>query len=84
MNAIKKARRLIEADPATDSAKTLSKLVLALESETQFDLSSLYEMDIASFELATEILVEWRIDRYYVGKAKLFDLSYQVEQMSLS
>lgn len=84
MNAIKKARRLIEADPATDSAKTLSKLVLALESETQFDLSSLYEMDIASFELGTEILVEWRIDRYYVGKAKLFDLSYQVEQMSLS
>lgn len=84
MHAIKKARRLIETDPTTDSAKTLAKLVLALESETQFDLSSLYDMDIASFELATDILVEWRIDRYYAGKAKLFDLSYQVEQMSLS
>lgn len=84
MHAIKKARRLIEADPTTHSAKTLAKLVLALESETQFDLSSLYELDITSFELATEILVEWRIDRYYAGKAKLFDLSYQVAQMSLS
>ena len=31
MNAIKKSRRLIEANPATDTAKTLARLVRALE-----------------------------------------------------
>lgn len=55
-----------------------------LESETPFDLSSLYRLDLQSFELATAILAQWRIDRYYAGKAKLFDLSCQVERMSLS
>lgn len=84
MHAIKSARHLIEADPSTDSAKTLSRLVLSLEAENDFDIASLYTLDIDTFELAMEILKEWRIDRYYAGKAKLFDLSYQVRGMAAS
>ena len=33
MNAIKKTRKLIETNPATDTAKTLARLVRALESD---------------------------------------------------
>ena len=58
--------------------------MLALESEVEFDLASLYELDIKDFDVAMKILGEWRIDRYYAGKAKLFDLSHQVNQLSMS
>ena len=78
MNAIKTARKMISAHPASESARTLAQLVLALESEGSFGVTDLYQLDLATFELAIDILKEWRIDRYYVGKAKLFDLSMQV------
>jgi hypothetical protein len=84
MNAIKTARKLIAEDPTSSAAMTLSRLVLALESEATFDVGDLYDLDINAFDLALKILEEWRIDRYYAGKAKLFDLSYQVNKMQMS
>ena len=83
MNEIKKARRLIEANPHTDAAKTLAALVLALESEEKFDLAALYKLNYDNFNLAIDILKEWRLDRYFSGKAKLHDLSVQVAAMNL-
>ena len=64
MNAIKKSRRLIEANPATDTAKTLARLVRALESDEKFELGDLYKLDYESFALAIDVLKEWRLDRY--------------------
>ena len=81
MNAIKQARHFIESDPESDGAKTLAKLVLALESAGSFELGSLYKLDYPRFGLAMDILQEWRLDRYYAGKAKLFDLSMQVASL---
>jgi hypothetical protein len=78
VNAIKSARKFIVANPSSESARTLAQLVLALESETQFNVAELYKLDLETFEIAIDILKEWRIDRYYAGKAKLFDLSVQV------
>ncbi len=82
MNAIKLARQAIIANPASEASKTLAALVLALESAGSFELSSLYKLDYKSFRLALDILEEWRIDRYYAGKAKLFDLSVQVSELA--
>lgn len=78
MRAIKKARRFIEAQPDQPAAIVLSRLVVALESETPFDLSELYRIDYKSFELALAVIAEWRLDRYYTGKAKLLGASIQV------
>lgn len=78
MNAIKAARKQISVDPTSDASRALARLVLALESESAFDITSLYALDLNTFELAIDILKEWRIDRYYAGKGKLLDLSYQV------
>ena len=83
MNEIKKARRLIEANPHTDAAKTLAALVRALESEEKFDLAALYKLNYDNFNLAIDVMKEWRLDRYYSGKAKLHDLSVQVATMNL-
>lgn len=81
MNAIKTARKYIEANGQNEATQTLAQLVLALESDQLFDLASLYRLDMETFEIAMDILKEWRIDRYYAGKAKLFDLSLQVAGM---
>ena len=78
MNAIKRARRFIEQNPNERTAVVLSQLVLALESDRSFQLAALYELDFEKFDLAIDILREWRLDRYYAGKAKLFDLSLQM------
>lgn len=78
MRAIKEARKYIERKPDDDNAKTLSRLVLALESEIDFPITDLYKLDMARFKLALEILDEWRLDRHYASKAKLFDVSMQM------
>ena len=82
MKAIKVVRKFIEAEPEHEAARTLASLVLALESEASFDLSSLYRLDMKHFELALEILKDWRLDRYSEGKARLFDASWQVRDLS--
>lgn len=81
MRAIKEARKFIEMDPASPSAQTLSRLVLALESESDFAISDLYALDLECFGLALNILEEWRLDRYYAGKARLFDVSLQMADL---
>ena len=78
MHAIKVARKLIQQHPDSDSAKTLSRLVLALESEADFPISDIYKLEFENFELAIKILNEWRLDRYASGKVRLFDLSLQM------
>lgn len=81
MIAIKAARKFIEAEPDDPDAKVLANLALALENESPFSLGDLYGLKRGNFELAIEILNEWRIDRYYAGKAKLFDVSWQQREM---
>lgn len=84
MRALKQTRKLIEKNPATPAAQTLSALVVALESETPIALQGLYQLDYDDFELALDLLKEWRLDRYYSAKVRLLDLSVQVGEMSQS
>ncbi len=78
MRAIKEARKFIERSPKQPQAMTLSRLVLALESEGDFAIADLYQLDGERFKLALEILDEWRLDRHYASKSKLFDVSMQL------
>lgn len=81
MLAIKKARKLIEAKPTDEASVVLADLVLALETEQSYPLHRLYDLDYKRFELAMEILAEWRLDRYYASKIKLIDASNQAREM---
>ena len=83
MRAIKEARRFIEKSPNDDAAKILARLVLALESEASFTITEIYKLDMEQFQLALRILQEWRLDRYYAGKARLFETALQVSQLDL-
>lgn len=75
MRAIKEARKLIEKNPDSEAAKILSQLVLALEAEGDFHIADIYQLNYHNFKLALEILQEWRIDRHFASKTKLFDAS---------
>jgi hypothetical protein len=33
----------------------------------------LYELDLEAFELAIELMRDWRLDRYYAARLRLFD-----------
>lgn len=77
MLAIKKARKLIEADPNTEASKALAALVVALETEASFPISSIYGLGDKPFQLALDILAEWRLDRHYAKKMRLMDVIAQ-------
>lgn len=81
MRALKKARKLIEQNPESSTAQSLSALVVALESGSSFDLQCLYQLGYDDFELAIDLLKEWRLDRYYSSKMRLLDLSVQVGEI---
>lgn len=83
MRALKKTRKLIERNPEKPEARVLSALVLALESEEPFKLAELYQLDYDDFNLALQLLSEWRLDRYYSSKAVLLDISMQLSQREL-
>ena len=82
MLAIKKARKLMETNPSDPAAQIIAALVLALESEASISVEQLYKLDDKRFELAMEILSEWRLDRHYASKLRLLNSSTQLQEMT--
>jgi hypothetical protein len=76
MHAIKKARKIIEKDASKPFAKVLSKLILSLETEENFQIKQIYDLSHTEFDLIIEIIKEWRIDRHYMGKSKTFAAAF--------
>ena len=74
MNAIGDLRKYLLKNPSSDSAKVLAKLALALANERDFALSDLYRLPFEEFELAIEVMRDWRLDRYYASRIQLFDV----------
>lgn len=74
VNAIKEVRKYILQHPTTASAQILARLTAAVAEETAFPLSDLYKLDRDAFDLAIELLQDWRLDRYYASRIKLFDV----------
>jgi len=84
MNALKAARKLIDQAPASDSARTLARMVVSLETMEPFELGRLYALDRDAFRLALDVLAEWRSGKSATGIARLFNLAAEVNRMSLS
>jgi len=45
-------------------------------------LEELYKLNAHDFELALELMKEWRIDRFYIVKAKAFDTATHAKNLS--
>jgi len=63
-NAVKNIAKFIRKNPEDTAIITLKDLCLALENSANFDLGCLYDLDKKSFELAIDLLEEWRFDRH--------------------
>ena len=63
-NAVKNIAKFIRKNPEDAAVITLKDLCLALENSANFDLGCLYDLDKKSFELAIDLLEEWRFDRH--------------------
>jgi hypothetical protein len=77
MRVIQKIRQVIAQEPQHPTAQVFSRLISGLEDELDFPLNELYKLNTSDFQLAMEILQEWRLDRYYLGKSKTFDMTLQ-------
>jgi len=73
MNAIKKVRLYMQANPATNASKVLAHLAACLADERPFPLGDLYSLDLEAFDLAIDLMRDWRLDRYYAARLKLLD-----------
>jgi len=73
MFAIHKLEQYLNTTASPAAARELTRLVKALDHEEEFHLSNLYEIDLEAFELAVEVLRDWRIDRYYAERIDYSD-----------
>ena len=74
MNAIRDLRKYLSKNATSDSAKVLAKLAVALANERDFALTDLYGLPFEEFELAIEVMRDWRLDRYYASRMQLLDV----------
>jgi hypothetical protein len=74
LNAIKQIRKYLEKNPASDSARSLAELAAALAEEREYPLGELYRLNYEEFNLAIDLLKDWRLDRYYAARIRLFDV----------
>jgi hypothetical protein len=81
MRAIKKARKIIQNDPSSDVGKALTLLILSLETDTDFPLNKIYSLGMDDFELVMEVMKDWRLDRYYEGKAKAISTAIEASNL---
>jgi hypothetical protein len=82
MHHIKRARLLIESNPTSKSSQVMASLVRSLESDESFEIKSLYELNGDDFDLAMGVMKDWRLDRYYLGKARIFDIATYSAQIN--
>jgi hypothetical protein len=52
---------------------------VSLETDQAISLKEIYDLDYEAFQLAIDVMRDWRIDRYYASKVKLLDLSLQIK-----
>ncbi len=73
MFAIQKLEQYLNTSASPAAARELTRLMQALRQEQEFPLSNLYEIDFEAFELAVDVLRDWRIDRYYARDTPIIE-----------
>lgn len=81
MRSIKQVKKIIETNPKSEVGQTFAKLILSLETEQAFPMQTLYALSAKDFDLAIEVLRDWRLDRFYIGKSKVFDVSFHASNL---
>lgn len=67
-NAVKTIAKYIRNNPGSSAEEILRGLCAALETQESFEIHRIYELDKKVFEMALELLEEWRFDRHVVER----------------
>ena len=67
MVALRKASKLIKADPESSDSVALSELISSVVQEQPVDLASAYQLCPRHFEVFLEMVSEWRLARYHAS-----------------
>jgi hypothetical protein len=67
-NAVKTIAKYIKNNPDSSGGQILRALCAALESQETFEIHRIYELDKKAFEMALNLLEEWRFDRHVVER----------------
>lgn len=71
MNAAKKIRQFIETQENPMQVQVLKDLAAALELGQPFNLQALYEIDMRYFDVAIQLMQDWRFDHHIASRSKL-------------
>ncbi|MCE5182770.1 MAG: hypothetical protein LLG15_13355 [Betaproteobacteria bacterium] len=74
MNTLKKLEKCLIKKPGSHDTAVFRHLVEALCLKEKLDLSALYELPYDDFNLALEIMKDWRLDQYTKTKQRLREL----------
>jgi len=72
---------MIKNDPGSHASRIFSDLVHSLENDQPCQLKQLYELSGDHFNICLDILYEWRIDRYYYGKANVGNIESNCQKI---
>ena len=74
-NAVKSVAKYVRKSKDDESAVMLRDLCEALENGVPFELARLYDATPKAFELAIDLLSDWRLDRHMTERrfSKYFD-----------
>jgi hypothetical protein len=67
-NAVKTIAKYIRNNPDSKAGEILRGLCSALEAKQPFEILQIYELDKKTFEMAMDLLEEWRFDRHVVER----------------
>ena len=71
MNNLKKIEKRILKTPDEPASQVFKELIKALDQKSDFSLSTIYDLDYDDFQLALEMLKDWRLDRYAKTRKRL-------------
>jgi hypothetical protein len=74
MNAMKKVLKSIRKRPGARATQVFVALIEALETESMYSMHQLYELSVDDFDLALELIREWRCDRHIKLRRKLREI----------
>jgi hypothetical protein len=74
MNSLKQLEKHLKQGRLDSANPVFERLIKSLCFKEHFDLSELYELNYDDFELALNILKDWRLDRYTKTKERLKEM----------
>lgn len=73
MNAAKRIKKLMDAGADPQQLETLKQLVLALQLKQPYELHRLYDIDYPFFQIAMQLLEDWRLGHHIDARSKLVE-----------